>query len=169
MILIIDMNSTKWGYEEFVKPLVDITKGEVVHFTNVNNLDKYDRIILSGCALRDNNYLNYNFNWLKKYNGKVLGICAGMQIIGLVFGAKLKKCREIGMTKIKNFDNRLFNKEFMAYCLHNYGLKKLDNFDVIFKSDRCVEGVKLKNKEVYGLLFHPEVRNSYIIDNFLRI
>jgi len=37
-----------------------------------------------------------------------LGICAGMQIIGLLYGSRLKKNTEIGQIRIK------FQKEFLG-------------------------------------------------------
>ena len=67
------------------------------------DVDDYDKIIICGTALEDNEFLkNLNkFSWLKNTDKEVLGICSGMQIIALMFGAKLTKQREIGMAKIK--------------------------------------------------------------------
>ena len=86
----------------------------------------------------------------------------------MVFGGKLVKCQEIGMTKIKKMKkNELFSKDFEAYSLHNYTVENLDNFDVLGKSSKCAQAFKVKNKEIYGVLFHPEVRNQDVILNFI--
>ena len=108
MILVVDMNWKKdsLGYYEFVTPILAVAeksdKCRVKHYLEVSkqDLDKCDRIILSGTALKDNAFLSKpeKFQWLKETEKPVLGICAGMEIIGLVFGATLKPVLEIGMT-----------------------------------------------------------------------
>jgi GMP synthase (glutamine-hydrolysing) len=109
------------------------------------------------------------FNWLKNFNIPVLGICAGMQTIGLVFGGYLENCREIGMIKIETFKkNILFSSTFQAYSLHNYSLEPPAEFEMLAKSENCIQAIKHKNKDIYGVLFHPEVRNKEVIQNFIQ-
>jgi GMP synthase-like glutamine amidotransferase len=174
MILIVDMNSKKLGYYEFVLPLCDIvdtvTEYEVVHYTKVCNIHKYKKIIISGTPLMDDAYINNikELEWIKTCNIPVLGICAGMQAIGLVFGSSLITCKEIGMTKIETVkDNVLFSSDFAAYELHTYGITPSEDFEVLAKSEKCIQGIKHKKKEIYGILFHPEVRNKKIIRQFI--
>jgi len=110
MILVVDMNSTEnpLGFYEFVLPIVSIAeeleKCDVKHYLEVNekSLNRYDKIILSGSALKNTVTLEQTarFTWLKDCGKPVLGICAGMQTTGLVFGGRMEKCREIGMTEI---------------------------------------------------------------------
>ena len=178
MILIVDMNSTEnpFGFHEFVLPIVSIAgeleKCTVKHCIEVNekSLNGYDKIILSGSALKDTVTLNQTtrFKWLKDCNKPVLGICAGMQTIGLVFGGVVEKCREIGMTKIETSkENILFSSTFKVYALHNYALRPSSDFKVLAKSTKCVHAIKHKWKDVYGLLFHPEVRNKEVVERFI--
>jgi GMP synthase (glutamine-hydrolysing) len=165
---------------EFVRPIEDILKKinvinyDVLHFLEIDEkkIEKYDKIILSGSPLGDFEYLNHldKFNWLKDTEKTVIGICGGMQIIGKFFGAKLFDCQEIGIIKIKTIKkNKLFEKEFEAYCLHNNAIRLPENFEILAESDKCIEAIKHKEKEIYGLLFHPEVRNKFIVENFVKL
>ena len=78
---------------EFVSPILAVAekldKCTVKHYLDVSeqDLDGSDRIILSGTALKDNGFLAQpeRFQWLKETEKPVLGICAGMEIIGAVF------------------------------------------------------------------------------------
>lgn len=175
MILVIKVNKFELHDEEFVRPVTQLLKDfKVVHYKKLKKsyLANSEKIIICGTALKDNEFIkNLNkFSWLREYNKPVLGICAGMEIIGKVFNCSLKKSIEIGMTKIKTVkENMLFSTEFEAYSLHNYTVNDSNNIDVIAKSSNCINAIKVKNKEIYGVLFHPEVRNQQIMKNFLKI
>ncbi len=175
MILIVDMNCEKdsLGLYEFVLPIASIVRDfadcEIKHYTEVKEIEKYEKIILSGVPLKDNRFVEEKrrFEWIKTCESPILGICAGMQIIAITFGASLIKCQEIGMTRIRTLkDNPLFSGEFKAYELHNYAVKPSKEFEVLAKSRECVQAIKHRGKEVYCVLFHPEVRNREIIRRF---
>lgn len=172
MILIVDMNSTTLGFYEFVLPLCKIVNAlrpyEVRHYTEIEKM-KYEKVILSGTALKDNEYLENmkSFQWLRTCTVPVLGICAGMQVIGLVFDSLLISCEEIGMTEVKTAkENPLFSSTFPAYELHNHGIDPSDDFEILAASKKCIQGIKHKEREIYGVLFHPEVRNEDVITRF---
>ncbi len=178
MILIVDMNHRKnsLAFSEFVLPIVSVAETVDVcttkHYTEVVPADtrKYNKIILSGAALKDCAYMEdiHKFAWLKKTGAHVLGICAGMQVIGAVFGSYPRKCSEISMTEIETVKNNpLFSGRFSAYELHNWAADVPLDFCVLAKSKRCVQAIKHRKKEIYGVLFHPEVRNREIIKQFL--
>jgi GMP synthase-like glutamine amidotransferase len=180
MILVVDMNSKEnpFGLYEFVQPIVaiaeELEKCRVKHYLDVNgkSLNGYDKIILSGSALKDTVTLNETarFMWLKDWGKPVLGICAGMQTIGLVFGGRIEECREIGMTEVATSkENILFSSKFKVYALHNYALVPSAEFEVLAESATCVHAVKHKQKDVYGVLFHPEVRNREVIERFVQV
>ena len=180
MILIIDTNCQKdsLGYFEFVLPLFAIAKAydeiEIKHYSEVvlNKIEKYEKIIFSGTPLKDNQYLHdlERFEWIKNRNKPILGICAGMQIIGRTFGAELVSCTEIGMVKINTKkENFLFSGNFNAYEIHNFSLKNSKNFIGLAESANCLQAIKLVDKPFYGVLFHPEVRNPEILNNFLSL
>ena len=174
MILVVDMNCKKnsLGYFEFVLPIVSLAVefGDCVvkHYTEVNeeNASGCDCAILSGTPLRDNATLSQleKFQWVKTYGKPILGICAGMQTIGLVFGSRLNRCLGIGMTEIFTLtDNPLFPSKFKAYALHNFSVEPSVEFEVLAKSTQCIEAIRHKERPVYGVLFHPEVRSPEIL------
>jgi GMP synthase (glutamine-hydrolysing) len=106
---------------------------------------------------------------MKDCDKPILGICAGMQTLGLVFGGRLQECLEIGMTQVETLKtNPLFSSSFKAYSLHNYSIQPSDEFDALAESAKCIQAIKHKQKNIYGVLFHPEVRNQEIVQRFIR-
>jgi GMP synthase-like glutamine amidotransferase len=174
MNLIIDMNVMEdtLGFSEFVTPIKSIIgECEVVHYLKVGDVFAYDRIILSGTPLKDNEYMDHldAFKWMKTYSQPVLGICAGMQVIAAVYGCKLERCQEIGMVEIETTKgNPIFNGKFKAYELHNYTIKPSKNIDILAMSKKCNQAIKHRKKPHYGVLFHPEIRNGDILHSFLK-
>jgi GMP synthase (glutamine-hydrolysing) len=91
-----------------------------------------------------------------------------METIGLVFGARLKRCVEIGMTPVKmTKENPFFSAEFKAYSLHSICVEPSDDFEVWAKSQLCAQVIKHNRKKIFGVLFHPEVRNQDILKAFI--
>ncbi len=180
MILVVDMNRKKnsLGAYEFVAPIVSVAEEletcAVKHYTELTSEDlrNCSRIILSGTALEDNVTLSQpeKFSWLKNVDKLVLGICAGMQTIGVVFGLQLTECLEIGMTQITLLkENALFSGVFKAYSLHNYSVEVSGEFEALAESSQCAQALKHREKPIYGVLFHPEVRNAEVIKRFIML
>jgi GMP synthase (glutamine-hydrolysing) len=180
MILIIDMNWKKdsLGYCEFVLSIASIAKSldeyTVKHHLELTNeeLSRCDIIILSGTALKDMATLSRleKFQWLKETERPVLGICAGMETIGMIYGMRLTPCLEIGMTLVNVVkENMLFSVGLKAYSLHSVCVEPSADFDVWAESAKCVQVIKHKKKPIYGVLFHPEVRNPELIKRFIQL
>lgn len=178
MILLIDLCYEKDSLSqyEFVFPIRKIVeslkqKTEIVHMSEVTQeqVEKANKIILCGTALKDNTFIDHfrEFDWLKTTTKPVLGICAGMQIIGLVFGGTITKEKEIGMTQIITKDALLGDSMISAYELHGNGITLPEGFSVIAENVKGTQAIK-KDK-TYGITFHPEVRNKKLIENFLNI
>ena len=178
MILVVDMNWKKdsLGYYEFVLPILAVAEKQeqcsVKHYSELTSqdLEECSRVILSGTTLKDNATLAEpeKFGWLKTAEKPVLGICAGMQTLGVVFGLVLPKCLEIGMKEMITLrDNPLFSGSFRAYSLHNFSVDASEDFEVLAESATCFQAVKHKKKPLFGVLFHPEVRNEGILKNFI--
>lgn len=178
-ILLVNICMEKLHYYEFVRPIEDILNKNnfpffVKSYKNIKDEDlkKASHVIICGTSLKDFEYLkNINkFEWIFSYNKPILGICAGMQIIGYVLGGKSKKKTEIGFY----FED--FKKEFLGligkqevYHLHNnfIDFKQLKEFDIFAESQGVIQAVKNKEKEIYGVLFHPEVRQKEMLYSFL--
>lgn len=83
-------------------------------------------------------------------------------------GKNIEDRKEIGQTPI------IFRKKFLGlngkievYELHQVGVRKVGkNFDVFAESNKGIQAIKHKTKEIYGVLFHPKVRNKSLILNF---
>ncbi len=177
MILIIQICKEKLHYYEFVKPIEDILIQNKFDFQTFYYKDlseksilKYEKIIISGTSLKDNDYFEHidYFYWIHKFNKSILGICAGMQILGLQYDGFLTKHKEVGLTNI------IFNKEFLClknnqevYELHNFYVESKD-FETYAYSNNCIQAIKHRKKPFYGVLFHPEVRNKKLIKSFIK-
>jgi GMP synthase-like glutamine amidotransferase len=172
MILIISTCKEKLHELEFVKPVYQLLSEPflVRHYSKIkkDDLKVADKVVICGTSLGDDAFFNEikGFSWLKKFEKPVLGICAGMQIIGLVFGGSLFQEKEIGFYKEK------FNHNFLGlvgeeevYHLHNNYVSFGEDF-LSYTDTEIFQAVKHKNKEIYGCLFHPEVRNKEVIENF---
>jgi GMP synthase (glutamine-hydrolysing) len=179
MILLINICKEKLHFYEFVKPVGDIliknkVKGFIGHYSCLTkrDLQKAEKIIICGTGLQDNDIVNNfdKFSWLKDFKKPVLGICGGMQIIGLVFGGKLKKGKEIGFYNENFKDNFLGLKgKKEVYHLHNYYVTILKDFEIFSQSGKIPQAIKHKTKPIYGVLFHPEVRNKEMVLEFVRL
>ncbi len=180
MILVVDMNWKKesLAFGEFVLSIItaiqSIEKCYVKHFSEITpaDLDACSKVVLSGTALKDHETLKQlgKFNWVKTFGKPVLGICAGMQTISLVFGEKLTPCLQIGMAEISTLkENRLFQGDFKAYTLHNFSVEPSQTFETLAESVKCIQAIKHKQKCIYGVLFHPEIRNQDIMLRFIQL
>ena len=180
MILIVDMNWKKssLAYEEFVMPITSAVQPlenfKVKHFSEISKPDlaACSKVVLSGTALKDHATLKQleKFNWTKIFDKPILGICAGMQTLCLVFDEPLAKCLQIGMSEIQTKkENPLFQGVFKAYVLHNFSVRQCRYFEILAQSNKCIQAIKHKQKDIYGVLFHPEVRNQEIIRRFVEL
>jgi GMP synthase-like glutamine amidotransferase len=180
MILVVDMNWTKdsLAFNEFVLPIVSaiepFRKFEIKHFSEITpaDLDACNKVVLSGTALKDHTTLKQigMFNWVRTLGKPILGICAGMQTISRVFGVSLTDCLQIGMAGISTLkENPLFQGDFKAYMLHNFSVEPSQTFETLAGSTKCIQAIKHKREDIYGVLFHPEVRNQEIIQRFIQL
>ena len=72
------------------------------------------------------------------------------------------------MIEVKTLEqNELFEGNFQAYSLHNFSSGVCDNFIILAESKEGIQAVKHVEKPLYGISFHPEVRNEQIVTNFL--
>lgn len=179
-ILIINVCKHELHYFEFVKPVEDIVvkagfECNIVHINHFDrkHLDSSDKIIICGTSLRDFDYEKKDFLWIKLCTKPILGICAGFQIICKLYGQKTLKGLDIGLKEV------FFEKEFLGlkdnkqvYCLHNNIIITNNKFGEkceVYDNSKYIQAIKMYSKHIYATLFHPEVRNKTIIENFLYI
>jgi GMP synthase-like glutamine amidotransferase len=176
MILIISTCEEKIHELEFVKPIEKILKDKnILFFTKhykelkEDDLNKASKIIIAGTSLKDNKFIKdiSYFQWIKSIDKPLLGICAGMQIILLIYNGKLKNKKEIGYYK-ENFIKEFLGMEGEqeVYHLHNNYVTMPPDF-ISFTKGRIPQAIKHKNKNIYCVLFHPEVRNEKLIEYFI--
>jgi GMP synthase (glutamine-hydrolysing) len=162
---------------EFVKPIEDILFLKQINFFTKNykdisskDLEKCSKVIICGTSLADFDYFNNlkKFEWIKDFDKPILGICAGSQVLGLIFGEKSKKKTEIGFFQ-EEFKNKFLGLEGNqeVYHLHNNYTFFSDSWKVFSEGNGIQQAVKHKEKEFYGILFHPEVRNKKMILEFV--
>lgn len=191
MILIISTCKEKLHELEFVKPIEKILKKNKTdfftkHYKKIRKGDfgNADKIIIAGTSLKDNQFMK-DIEYFRNnliFEKPVLGICAGMQIISLIFELN----RQVKELDIKNnlnhvikqkteigFYRERFIKEFLGlkneqevYHLHNNYTTLPKNF-IKFTNSKIPQAIKHKSKNIYGVLFHPEVRNKKLIENFI--
>ncbi len=164
---------------EFVFPISEIlgeNEHDILYFQNCSEklVSSYSRIIICGTSLQDFSYVEwfpFFDDLLKEFTAPILGICSGMQILTSIFGTSgLIDNVEIGITEVKTLEpNKLFEGTFLAYNLHNYSVQDCGKFTILAKSSNCIQAVKHVSKDIFGISFHPEVRNEKIISNFLKI
>lgn len=125
-------------------------------------------IILSGGNDVKKNSLRYLsqinlINFAKKNKLPLLGICQGMQMLGVYYGSKLKKVKKhvVKNHKLILFSDKKFPKHVNSY--HNFALKTCPKeFFVTTKStDGEIESIKHKKYNWEGWMWHPE-RDSKI-------
>lgn len=178
MILLVDLNKEKLGLEEFVLPFKRIVEGKglecrIRHYADIKNeWSKAEKIIFCGTPLKDNEYLERLelFEWVKECGVPLLGVCSGMHLIASVYGSSLTECAGIGLKKVRIVKEcKLFSSGFKAYFVHSLcpAIDSKGVLRVLAKDKECVQAFKHKEKEVYGLLFHPEARNKEIVERFL--
>jgi carbamoyl-phosphate synthase small subunit len=91
----------------------------------------------------------------------IFGICLGHQILALALGAKTKKMK-LGHRGANHPVKNLI-KNNVEITSQNHGFEIIEknlpkNIQITHKSlfDNCIEGIKLKNKPVFSVQYHPE-------------
>ncbi|HEY0654646.1 MAG TPA: glutamine-hydrolyzing GMP synthase [Chryseosolibacter sp.] len=134
-------------------------------------------VILSGspCSVRDQNAPNVDMKGFK--NLPVLGVCYGAQLIAHQNGGKVmpSTAREYGRAKLSTVDHHTpllkeISLDTQVWMSHADTIMSIpDNFDVIAStSSVAIAAFKVKDENVWGIQFHPEVTHTTEGKNLLR-
>ena len=98
---------------------------------------------------------------LIKNNLPIFGICLGHQILALTLGAKTKKMKLGHRGANHPVKNLIKNNVEITSQNHGFEIIKEtlpNNIEVTHKSlfDNCIEGIRLKNKPIFSVQYHPE-------------
>ena len=98
---------------------------------------------------------------LIKKNISIFGICLGHQVLALALGAKSKKMK-LGHRGANHPVKNLI-KGNVEITSQNHGFEIIKkslpkNIEITHKSlfDNCIEGIRLKNKPIFSVQYHPE-------------
>ncbi len=111
-------------------------------------------------------------------NLPIFGICLGHQILALALNAKTKKMK-LGHRGANHPVKNLNNKK-VEITSQNHGFEVVKeslpkNIEITHRSlfDNCIEGIKLKNKPVFSVQYHPESNpgpqdSHYLFNDFIK-
>tara|TARA_B100000745_G_scaffold92997_1_gene58665 strand:- start:371 stop:1564 length:1194 start_codon:yes stop_codon:yes gene_type:complete len=114
---------------------------------------------------------------LIKANLPIFGICLGHQILALALNAKTKKMK-LGHRGANHPIKNLINDK-VEITSQNHGFEIVKetlskNIEITHKSlfDGCVEGIRIKNKPVFSVQYHPESNpgpqdSHYLFNQFI--
>jgi len=114
---------------------------------------------------------------LIKTNLPIFGICLGHQILALALNAKTKKMK-LGHRGANHPVKNLLSKK-VEITSQNHGFEVVKeslpkNIEITHKSlfDNSIEGIKLKNKPVFSVQYHPESNpgpqdSHYLFNDFI--
>lgn len=119
--------------------------------------------------------------YIKHFDIPILGICLGHQLIAKAYGGEVNTSDTESYAQVKiNINNteNLFeglDSQIDVWSSHKDEVKTIpEEFEILASSDLCdVESFKHKDKDVYGIQFHPEVHHTpkgeVIFNNFYKI
>jgi len=163
-----------------IKPVV--IKNDELTLSEIKKID-FKRIILSpGWGNPANSGVTMGVIDFYKDKCPILGVCLGMQCIAKYFGAEIVKAPEPfhGKNSEIFFDDdfRIFKglkQGFSATRYHSLMVSKLPACvdSKAWTKDKIIMGIKIKDREIYGVQFHPEAilteNGIEIFKNFISI
>lgn len=119
--------------------------------------------------------------YIRHFDIPILGICLGHQLIAKTFGGEVttSETESYAQVKINVLNNetlfREIGSEMDVWSSHKDEVRTIpEEFEILASSDLCdVESFKHKDRDIYGIQFHPEVHHTpkgeIIFENFYKI
>jgi len=189
MILMIDnYDSFTYNIVQYCRELgadLKIIRNDEMSIEEIENLSPEKIIISPGPASPDE--AGITLDVIKHFKDKlpILGICLGHQSIAQVFGGDVVRAKNMMHGKTSTMkqseDCPIFKdlpQEFVATRYHSLIVDKdtlpQDIIPTAFSTDdNEIMALKIKDKEIYGVQFHPEsIMSEYgheMIGNFLKL
>ena len=145
---------------------------EVVHYLDARDLSDAHAIVISGSsapwAAHDPAALDRLGELVGASGRPVLGICAGMQLLGRFAGARIDHAAEseIGELEVEVVEpGGLFRDVGERPCVWHYHFDELtelpDGFRLLASTERCrVQAIAHEERGWWGTQFHPESYRS---------
>ena len=138
-----------------------------------SDIKGYAAIIIFGGKMSANSksrYIKNEYKFLSKaikLKKTIIGICLGAQIIAKFYGSIIQKSSnkevEIGYRRTKKISNSTINDRTKFLQFHNEGISINSNMELLSSGNLFnVDAFKIKNNNVYGFQFHPEVTAKMI-------
>ena len=138
-----------------------------------SDMKEYTAIIIFGGKMSANSksrYIKNEYKFLSnviKLKKTIIGICLGAQIIAKSYGSIIQKSSnkevEIGYRRTKKINNSIINDRTKFLQFHNEGISINSNMELLSCGNLFnVDAFKIKDNNVYGFQFHPEVTAKMI-------
>jgi len=146
-----------------------------LHFLKSNDIQEYKSIIIFGGKMSANSkseYIKNEYKFLSKaikLKKTIIGICLGAQIIAKFYGSiiqkNLHKEVEIGYRKTKIINKSIISGNTKFLQFHNEGISINPNMELLSSGNLFnVDAFKIRNNNIYGFQFHPEVTAKMIMN-----
>ena len=176
MYLLLDnYDSFTWNvyhFLSFFNVKVDVKRNDKISVLDIKNKNYHGIIFSPGPGKPEN--AGKMMKIIDTFQDQIpmLGICLGHQAIAACFGAKINKMKKVKHGKPddikvikKNFIFKSISKEFIATRYHSLEVSSKmlpKNIEIsAISKNKQIMAIRIKNKKIFGLQFHPESIATY--------
>jgi GMP synthase-like glutamine amidotransferase len=143
--------------------------------TRLKSLEQFDGLLIGGSpasATQNHEWINFELDLISRAVDRemaVLGVCFGAQLLGRSFFTSRAVCKakhpEFGWGAVQRLgEDSLFEnvpQQFTTFQFHSEEVRSQKEMVVLaFNDNSEVQAFRIKDKQVWGLQFHPEVTPS---------
>lgn len=173
----------------YSEDLIKFLRVQDIPFSSFSSLDldleilrDFDSVILSGRRYNDAKMNMINSKIIKHCISKdksLLGICYGIEILALTLGGTIRKTPSLqkGMEEVNiiksSFVSTFSKKKLHVFESHHFEVFRLPKSMICLGSSKnCrYEIIQLKDRDIYGVQFHPEMSQDgqILVKKFINI